>query len=389
MPITDHEKLDALCASCGIALDYHDIRGQLHEPDIEVIQSLLAALQLPVNSDDEIQQRLEEVQSRNWCHLIAPVVVRRQNEAPIRLILTLGDGQVDSAISWELYEESGQLLQGEWKINAQDSVDEAVVNRSRLRQFEVVLPDFEAIGYHRLIVKLDDSSEAWTTLIVAPETCYQPPELAGGTKIWGISLQLFSLRSKRNWGIGDFTDLHSVIEMFAPLGISVLGLNPLHALFSHLPENASPYSPSSRDFLNPVYLDVEAIDEFNHDPEVMAQVKNRKFQANLQALRELELIDYPEVWSLKLQVLESLYEAFKRQHHDTDSTRIKAFRQFQQKGGEDLFIFALFEALQASFHRQDADIDQWQKWPEAYRDPDSETVTRWADEHVDEIEFHQ
>jgi len=389
MPITDQEKLDTLCASCGIALDYRDIRGQRHEPGIEVKQSLLAALQLSVNSDDDIRQRLEQVQSSKWSHLIAPVVVRRQNEVPIRLTLTLGEGQVDRAINWELYAENGQLRQGAWKTSAQDSVDEAVVNGARLRQFEVVLPDFEAIGYHRLIVKLEDGTESPATLIIAPETCYQPPGLANDRKIWGISLQLFSLRSKRNWGIGDFTDLQSLIELLAPLGINLLGLNPLHALFPHLPDNPSPYSPSSRDFLNPVYLDVAAIDEFKHDPGVMAQVKSEKFQAHLQALRELELIDYPGVWGLKLQVLGLLYQAFKQRHHDTDSTRLEAFRQFQLNGGEDLFKFALFEALQASFHREDAAIEQWQQWPEAYRDPASETVTRWADEHADDIEFHQ
>ena len=350
---------------------------------------MLAALQLPANSDDDIRQRLEQVQSGKWSHLIAPVVVRRQNEVPISLTLALGDDQVDGAISWELYEESGQLRQGGWKINAQDPVDEAVVNGSRMKQFEVVLPDFEAIGYHRLIVKLDDGGEAHSTLIVAPETCYQPPELADGRKIWGISLQLFALRSKRNWGVGDFTDLQSVIDILAPLGINVLGLNPLHALFPHLPANASPYSPSSRDFLNPVYLDVEAIDEFKHAPGVMTQVNNEEFQAQLQALRNLELIDYPGVWGLKLRILGLLYEAFKQRHHETDSTRLEAFRQFQQNGGEDLFNFALFEALQRFFHRQDAAIDQWQQWPEAYEDPASETVAQWAVEHADDIEFHQ
>ena len=389
MPITDHESLDALCASCGIALEYRDIRGQRHEPATEVKQSLLAALQLPVTGDDDIRLRLEEAQSRNWCRPVAPVVVRRQNEVPVRLALTLGDSQVDRAINWELREESGQLQQGVWKISTQDAVGEAMVNGTRLRQFEVVLPDFEEMGYHRLSVKLEDGTEAGTTLIIAPETCYQPLELANDRRIWGISLQLFSLRSRRNWGIGDFTDLQSVVDIFAPLGINLLGLNPLHALFPHLPANASPYSPSSRDFLNPVYLDVEAIEEFKHDPGVKAQVKSENFQAHLQALRDLELIDYPEVWGLKLQVLGSLYEAFKQQHQDTDSTRLEAFRQFQQNGGEDLFKFALFEALQAFFHRQDAAIEQWQKWPEAYRDPASETVTRWADEHADDIEFHQ
>ncbi len=389
MPITDHEGLDALCASCGIALGYHDIRGQRHQPGIEVKQSLLAALQLPVNSDDDIRRNLEVVASRKGRHLIAPVVVRRQNEAPIRLTLTPGVNQADKAISWELCTESGQHRQGEWNPGAQAAVDEALVNGTLLKQFEVVLPDFDEVGYHRLSVKADNASAVQATLIVVPETCYQPPELATGRKIWGISLQLFSLRSQRNWGIGDFSDLHATIEILAPLGINVLGLNPMHALFPHLPENASPYSPSSREFLNPVYLDVEAIDEFEHEPEVRQQVTGREFQASLQALRELELIDYREVWGLKLQVLRKLYQAFRQRQLDTGSVRLQAFRQFQQNGGRDLFKFALFEALQGSFYRQDAAIDQWQKWPEAYRDPESETVARWADAHGDEIEFHQ
>ncbi len=389
MPITDHEGLDTLCASCGIVLHYHDISGQHHEPGIEVKKSLLAALQFPVNSDEDIRLNLEKLESRKWGRIIEAVLVNRQNDLPVRLTLTLAPNQIDEAISWELSEESGQLLQGVWEIDAGDAVGESTINGTRLMKFEVILPHITSIGYYQLNVKLRDSSEAQATLVVAPETCYQPPELAGGRKIWGISLQLFSLRSERNWGIGDFTDLQSVVEIFAPLGINVLGLNPLHALFSHLPESASPYSPSSRDFLNPVYLDIEAIDEFKQNHEAQQYVKNQVFQTRLQALRELELINYSKVWGVKLQVLETLYKWFKQQHQDADSARIKAFRQFQKTGGRDLFKFALFEALQASFHRQDADIDRWQEWPEAYRDPESATVKRWADEHRDEIEFHQ
>ena len=388
MPITDHAGLDALCASCGIALDYYDIRGQRHEPGIEVKQALLAALQLPVNDDADIRHNLEQVEFRKWRRLIAPVVVRRQNEVPIRLTLTLGADQTDQAITWELCAESGQRRRGQWTPGAQDCVAEAEVDGTVLKQFEVVLPDFDNLGYHRLIVKTDNGTSAQVRLIVAPETCYQPPELVGDRKIWGISLQLFSLRSRRNWGIGDFTDLHAAIEIFAPLGINVLGLNPLHALFPHLPENASPYSPSSRDFLNPVYLDIEAIDEFNIDREAQRLVRGSEFQAGLRALRELELIDYRKVWAVKLEVLGMLYQAFRKIRHATDSARVGAFLEFQDAGGTDLFNFALFEALQSYFHQQNAGIDSWDKWPAAYRDPDSTAVTEWADAHREEIEFH-
>jgi len=389
MPITNHERLDALCAACGIALDYHDIRGQRHEPSVDVKRSLLAALQMPVNSDDDIERSLREMESRKWRQIVPPVVVCRQSDSPIGLSLILNEHQTDSMIDWELYEESGRRLQGTWEINPQDGVDETTVDGTRLMRFDVTLPEFDNPGYHRLNIRTADGRETHSTLVVAPDTCYQPPELVEGKKIWGVGVQLFSLRSGRNWGVGDFTDLHSVIEMFAPLGVDVLGLNPLHALFSQLPEKASPYSPSSRDFLNPVYLDIEAIDEFRQDNEARQRVETEKFQASLQALRELELIDYGKVWDVKLDVLALLYRAFREQGKVSDSVRIKAFRQFQHDGGVELHRFALFEALQTFFLKQDAGIDRWQKWPETYKDPDSGTVTAWAAEHSDEIEFHQ
>ena len=387
MPITNHERLDALCAACGIALDYHDISGQRHEPSFDVKISLLAALRMPVNSDDDIERSLREMESRKWRQIVSPVVVCRQSDSPIGLSLTLNERQADSMIDWELYPESGQRLHGNWTIDSQDGVGEATVDGIRLMRFDVTLPEFDNPGYHRLNIRTADGRETHSTLVVAPDTCYQPPELADGKRIWGVGVQLFSLRSGRNWGIGDFTDLHSVIEMLAPLGVDVLGLSPLHALFSQLPEKASPYSPSSRDFLNPVYLDIEAIAEFRQDNEAQQRVADEKFQASLQTLRELELIDYGRVWDVKLNVLTLLYRAFKKQ--DQGPERFEAFREFQHQGGVELYRFALFEALQDFFLEQDAAIDRWQKWPETYREPDSETVTAWAVEHGDEIEFHQ
>ena len=386
MPITNHERLDALCAACGIALDYYDILGRRYEADIDVKRSLLAALRLPVDSDDDIERGLREMESRKWRHIVAPVVVCRQSDAPVSLFLVLDERQAGSTIDWELCEESGQRHHGNWELDPQDGVGETVIDDLRLIRFAVTLPQFECPGYHSLTIRTADGREAHSTLIIAPDTCYQPPELVG-KKIWGVGIQLFSLRSTRNWGIGDFTDLHSVIDMLAPLGVDVLGLNPLHALFSQLPEKASPYSPSSRDFLNPVYLDIEAIDEFKHDEAARQQVATAKFQASLQALREPDLIDYGRVWAVKLNVLALLYRAFRRQGQDPE--RVKAFRQFRHDGGEELYRFALFEALQAFFLEQDAAIDRWQKWPEPFRDPDSEAVTAWAAEHDDEIEFHQ
>ncbi len=94
-------------------------------------------------------------------------------------------------------------------------------------------------------------------LVVAPRRCYLPEQVRDGGRIWGLTAQLYALRSPRNWGIGDFTDLRALVETAAAHGASVVGVNPLHALFPHNPRHCSPYSPSSRLFLNTLYVDVE------------------------------------------------------------------------------------------------------------------------------------
>ncbi len=389
MAITDFQGLDALCTECGIALDYHDIRGLRHEPTVEVKQALLAAMDLAVGDDADISRQLENLQTRDWQSAVAPVLVMRLGESPVRLALRLEAARFDAAVEWTLDLESGQTQAGHWDLDPRDAVGKAVVDGRRLLCFAVTLPDLGETGYHRLKLTTADGGEARSIVIVAPATCYQPAELEAGNRIWGISLQLYSLRSRRNWGIGDFTDLHGLIDKLAPLGIDAIGLNPLHALFPHLAQNASPYSPSSRDFLNPVYLDIEAIDEFSHDGDLQRQIEEKDFQAQLKAVRDLELIDYRRVWALKLAVLEKLYRSFRNLFRDSDSARIRAFREFQQAGGKDLYRFALFEALQAFFYRQDSGMDRWQAWPSEFRTPDSAAVAQWAEDHRDAIEFHQ
>ena len=113
MPITNHERLDALCAACGIALDYHDIRGQRHEPSFDVKMSLLAALRMTVNSDDDIERGLREMESRKWRQIVPPVVVCRQGDLPISLSLTPNERAADSMITLQLDMECNLLINNE------------------------------------------------------------------------------------------------------------------------------------------------------------------------------------------------------------------------------------------------------------------------------------
>ncbi len=104
-------------------------------------------------------------------------------------------------------------------------------------------------------------------MIVAPKRCYEPQALLNKQKLWGACVQLYTLRSEKNWGIGDFGDLKAMLVDVAKRGGSFIGLNPIHALYPANPESASPYSPSSRRWLNVIYIDVNAVEDFHLSEE--------------------------------------------------------------------------------------------------------------------------
>jgi 4-alpha-glucanotransferase len=389
VPVTDHDELDALCAASGIATAYHDIWGNYHQPETEVKLALLNAIGLTVNDDAEIQHALTQKQIDDWHRIVPTVLVSRENEFPICLTLTLEAANLDKAIRWTLNQESGEIHHGDLILDASQAREERHIDGALLKRFEVTLPCSPDRGYHHLIIATADGNKTETSLIIAPQNCYQPEALNQNRRLWGISLQLYALRSSRNWGIGDFADLHTVIDMLVPLGVNIIGLNPLHALFSHLPEQASPYSPTSRDFLNPIYLNIEAIDEFEDCEEIQQLVADNQFQTRLAALRGTNLVDYAGVWSAKLEALQMLYRNFRQKHFENNSIRAKSFHQFQAEKGSELQNFSLFEALQAHFYQQDVSATNWVSWPEIFHDPNSTAVKLWADSNIDEIEFYQ
>src|SRR3989442_462058 len=135
--------------------------------------------------------------------------------------------------------------------------------------------------------------------------CYEPELLAQGGRVWGFMVQLYGVRSKRNWGIGDFDDLRALIEFAAARGAAVVGVNPLHAT------QGSPYSPSSRLALNFLYLDVEAIPEYAQSAAAQRLVKTKAFQRKLEQLRKAPLVDYAGAAVLNLHVLELIFKAAK------------------------------------------------------------------------------
>lgn len=233
--------------------------------------------------------------------------------------------------------------------------------------------------------KLEARERQMPPLDMPSEPAWRPQALQGDGRRWGIQVQLYGLRSTHNWGIGDFTDLAELVAGAAELGAAAVGLNPLHALFPTRPRHISPYSPSSRLFLNPMYVDVEAVPDFADCVAARRKVESAAFQAQLRALREARLIDYPGVAEAKFAILEQLYAYFRKTClADPAHPRTRAFREFQAERGGALRRFATFHAL-----AEQTDTVAWRDWPHEWRDPDSDTIAVFVERHVERVEFHE
>lgn len=349
--------------ACGISEGYYDIWGQYCQVPTAGLRSLVAAI-APEASEAGSQTPVESV------GLLPSYVVLWSDQAPWQLNVPVPEGAVGA--QWQITEESGAVRGGVLEGNS------------------IHLPPDLPVGYHQLQLGLDGQLQAACLLIHSPGKCYQAQDSSGQTRHWGPSVQLYALRSQRNWGIGDFTDLIQMMPLCASAGAALVGLNPLHALYPHNPEHASPYSPSSRRFGNFLYLDVESVPDFARCTTAQQLVGEADFQAQLTRLRGLDLVDYSGVARLKTRVLEHLYTHFCTHHlNRPDDARALDFAHYCKQQGEALRQHALFEALQAHFFAQDAGVWGWPAWPKAYQDPNNEAVTLFEKTHADRVGFYR
>jgi 4-alpha-glucanotransferase len=233
-----------------------------------------------------------------------------------------------------------------WKIVA----GLKVIAEGETHDRHIVWPADLPVGSYRL--ELTDAA----SVTEAAPLLVTPPKAFGGDfdRGWLLAVQLYGVGSKRNWGIGDFSDLEGLIELAGHLGADGVGLNPLHALFDDRPGDCSPYSPNSRLFLNALYIDVERVSEF--EPGALAGISD-----SLARLRASEIVDYAGVAELKWRALRS---AFKKFSDDPATGRQRDFMKFRAERGGLLSRFACFEVLRHRFKKP------WWEWPEEWRQPD-------------------
>jgi 4-alpha-glucanotransferase len=277
------------------------------------------------------------------------IVIRGQAPHEIRLISTQG-------------------LPFHWEILSDQKIAEGEANSP-----VVALPPALPIGIFRLRVTVSAppghvSEES--ALIVSPHQTYQGSS-AWPHRMWALSVQLYAVRSQRNWGHGDFSDLLELIDLAADLGASGLGLNPLHALFDDKAEEPSPYYPNSRLFLNPLYIDLGAVPEF---PGLEAA----GLQDDVARLRRGSFIDYPTVAETKWRALRLAHETFRS---SAPAERRRLFEQFRKCHPSRLNRFACFEFLRRKFAKP------WWEWPDEYRRPDEGALIRLRRDEEGAIEF--
>ncbi|WP_064693063.1 4-alpha-glucanotransferase [Rhizobium aegyptiacum] len=204
------------------------------------------------------------------------------------------------------------------------------------------------------------------------------PDILFKTRVWGISLQLYELRSARNWGIGDFEDLSDVADLAGKLGADFVGLNPLHAPFLADPGRCSPYEPSSRQHLNPLYIAVDRLPGFASSAELERQ---------LERLRRSDLVDYAGVARAKLGALRDLWRAWLQGGVADETYDPVDFDAFVAQGGDNLRRHALFECLSLSMVERGRGAG-WHGWPVDFRRFDSAAVAEFEHGHADEVRFH-
>ena len=320
-------------AQWGIDSEYVDARGQPQKVDPEGLAKIVDA----VAADQVAPQR-------RW---LPATVFIRQNREP-RIFLT---GSPPAGLRWEILSDDGRVASG-------------AVEEQNLR-----LPHDLPLGTYRLRLHGEEGREE-AALLVTPERAYQGD--AHG-RMWALAVQLYGLRSQRNWGIGDFGDLSQLVDIAARVGAAGIGLNPLHVLFDDRPEQASPYAPNSRLFLNPLYIDLRGVPEF---PGLRAA----KLNDEVKRLRGTAQVDYTAVAAVKMRGLRIAYDTFRQKG---SAGRHRDFENFRTERGEALQRFASFEVLR----RRDQRV--WWEWPEEWRSPDPAALARLRETDADEVGFYE
>ena len=360
------DALVALALACGISTEYRGHDGDMHHCSANAMRAALAALELDATSDDACAASLDELEDHVWRRIVPPITVIRQGETrefPVHV--TDGD-----SVDVTLQLEAGHVFPVE-------QTDRFVPPRESgarmVGRATFVLPASLPLGWHR-IEATTSGRRARGWVVVTPQRL-ELPSVVAASRPWGLTTQLYSLRSTRSWGLGDYSDLGELCAL-AKLraGADFVLVNPLHACEPVSPISPSPYLPTSRRFLSPLYIRVEDIAEVAYVPSQQRAVIEWEAERPRRANTTADLIDRDGVWRAKSQALEQIYLV------ERTPGRQAQFEAFCLREGKSLEDFATWCAI--------SEAHKGLPWPHELDSPLAPAVAAWRDENTERVLFY-
>jgi glycogen operon protein len=342
---TEPRVLDRLSEAAGIAPEWFGVVGDRHVVSPETRRALLDSMGLPAATNEAAHASLAVLSRAGARRPLPPLVVAEPGTRAIVAIPREPNGRPPRALHLRLEDGAEEIV----PIPLDAAQDEITApDGGSVRRTLVRLPKLP-FGDHRIRLDEREEREATARLIVTPRACYRPPVLDQGRR-FGLQANLYSLERDGDQGVGDFATLAALGADAGALGAAAVGINPLHMLFPGDRERASPYHPSDRRFLDPIYLDIDAIADMP-DQARPQQTPTR-------------LIDYPAVWEAKRAALEAAFDRFR--HRPTDDAERRAFEAFLTRRGRPLISFATYQVI-----AEDRPGVPWMRWPSPLRRPNA------------------
>jgi 4-alpha-glucanotransferase len=376
-----YEALKILGTTFGIEREYTDNWGKTHLTDFETARRILEIKGIKI---DPARMNLNP-------QVMVVCTDKLPDRCSIFIEETTDHGPLAGTV--RISEAKGGEFAREYRFPSEEArLDRD--DKSDLRFVSVPFPKDLSIGKHELRVDVtvgDERSEAVCHWIVCPARAYSPSSLEAGSRIAGVGIALYGVRSQKNWGAGDFSDLKAIVDWAREdLKVDFIGLNPLHALFNRRPFNSSPYLPSSRLYRNHIYLDIPGIPDFEESEKAQTLVTIFNNRGHFQKLRDEPHVNYEEISALKLQVLREVFRSFLKIHgrKNAETSRWEAFQRYIESEGVFLERFAIFCALDEHFQGKIfRKVESWREWPQAFHDPSSEAVNRFRIENREQTLF--
>ncbi len=352
----------------GVATGYEDWTGRRVEVPEPTLVAVLDALGVRASTAAERASALADLDRAHWSRpLPATVLGIAGQHGSFWVHVTHGD----PAEVW-LQLEDGTVRSGLTQLEnhtAPYGLDDRLVGEASF-----ALPADLPLGYHRIWLRSGEL-ETSTALVITPAWLGLPTRM-GNSRTWGLATQLYSVRSARSWGVGDLTDLTDLaVWSSARHGAGYIVVNPLHAAAPTRPMEPSPYLPTSRRFVNPLYLRVEAIPEYAELPK---RRRVRRLREDLaRRVAERDVIDRDLAWAAKREALRLVHRV------PRSAGRELAYAAFRDRRGVALDDFATWCAL-AERHGED-----WHRWPSQLQHPRSEAVAEFAEKHSGTVDFHR